>query len=224
MRKSCHSRSRPYCSCSIAAPSTCSTMTSRAFGVTMSRSGARRPCATSRAFSWSTATAGTSCRIRQSAALMSSCRPPLLRDAQDVGEPRALDVVRHDRQRRGGRHAAVDAADARVVGVAEIREPRGALAQRELERRHGQQRRSQPENLQQLTRRAVGGDHAFADTVGEQRGFGVIAGRKTGHDDAYSATPGPVGHPLEKRCKSLLHSESGRSARSMAEPRRLQDC
>ena len=108
----------------------------------------------------------------------------LVRDAQDVGEPRALDVVRHDRQRRGGRHPAVDAAHARVVGVAEIREARGALAQRELERRHGEQRRAQPENLQQLTRGAVGGHHAFADAVGEQRGFGVIAGRKTGHDDS----------------------------------------
>ena len=148
----------------------------------------------------------------------------LVRDAQDVGEPRALDVVRHNRQGRDGRHAAVDAAHARVVGVAEIRKARGALAQRELERRHGEQRRSQPENLQQLPSRAVGRDHALADTVGEERGFGVIAGRKTGHDDAYSATPDPLGRVRKKRRKSLSDSESGRLARSEPGRRRLQHC
>ena len=57
----------------------------------------------------------------------------LLRDAQDVGEPRAFEMIRHDRQRGRRRHRAIDAAHARVVGVAEIRQPRGALAQREFE-------------------------------------------------------------------------------------------
>ena len=148
----------------------------------------------------------------------------LVRDAQDVGQARALDVVRHDRERRGGRHPTVDAADAGVVGVAEIREAGGAFAQRELERRHGEQRRPQPENLQQLARRAVGRDHALADAVGEQRGFGVIAGRKTGHDDVCSATPDPLRDARKKSRKSLPDSESGRLARSEPGRWRLQHC
>ena len=133
----------------------------------------------------------------------------LVRDAQDVGEPRALDVVRHNRERRGGRHAAVDAAHAGVVGVAEIRKARGALAQREFERRHREERGAEPEDLQQLARGAIGGHHAFADPVGEQRGFGMIASRKTGHDDTCSATPGPVGGARKMSRKSLPESESG---------------
>ncbi len=148
-------------------------MTSRAFGVTISRSGAIRPCATSRAFSCSRATAGTSCRIRQSAALMSSCRPRSCATRR-MSESRVpstwSDTIASD---AAWRHAAIDAAHARVVGVAEIREARGALAQRELERRHGSQRRAQAQDLQQLTGRGVGGDHAFADAVGKQRGFGI---------------------------------------------------
>ena len=54
-------------------------------------------------------------------------QPLLLRDAQDVGQPRALEVIRDDGQRRRRRHRAIDAADAHVVGVAEVRQARGAL-------------------------------------------------------------------------------------------------
>ena len=159
-------------------------MISRAFGVTIRRSGAISPCATSRAFSCSTATAGTSCRIRQSAALISSCSSLLLRDAENVRQPRAFEVIRHDRERGGRRHRAIDATDARVVGMTEIRQPRGPLAQCELERRHGGQRRAQAKDLQQLTGRAVGRDDAFPETVGKERGFRAIVGREAGHDNA----------------------------------------
>ena len=70
---------------------------------------------------------------------------------------------------------AVDAADARVVGVAEIREPRRALAQRELERGHREQLRADAEDLQQVARRGVDRDDAVAETVGEERRFGLLA-------------------------------------------------
>ena len=80
-----------------------------------------------------------------------------------------------------GAHAAVDAPDAHVIGVAEIRQPRHALAQRELERRDRGQRRPQPQNLQQLAGGAVGRHDAFAEAVGEERGFRMIVGRRAGH-------------------------------------------
>ena len=62
----------------------------------------------------------------------------LLRNAQDVRQPRAFEMIGDDRERRGRRHRAIDAADAGVVGVPEVRQARGALAQRELERRDGE--------------------------------------------------------------------------------------
>ena len=69
---------------------------------------------------------------------------------------------------------AIDAADARVIGVAEIGEPRRALAQRELERRHREQLRADPENLQQVARGGVDRDDAVAEAVGEERRFGLV--------------------------------------------------
>ena len=77
---------------------------------------------------------------------------------------------------RRGHLDAIDAADARVVGVAEVRQPRRALAQRELEGGHRDQCGPQAKNLQQLARRAVGGDDAVAETIGEERGFGPFGG------------------------------------------------
>ena len=65
--------------------------------------------------------------------------------------------------------------------MAEIREPRNALAQGELEGRHGRERRPQPQNLQQLTGGAVGGHDTFPKAVGEERGFRMIVGRRAGH-------------------------------------------
>ena len=69
---------------------------------------------------------------------------------------------------------AIDAPDTRVVGVPEVREPGRALAQRELERRHGQQLRSQAEDLQQIAARSVDGDHAVAEAIGEERRLGAL--------------------------------------------------
>jgi hypothetical protein len=45
----------------------------------------------------------------------------LVRDAKDVGEPRAFNVVGHDRQARPRHRDPIDAAYARVVGVPEVR-------------------------------------------------------------------------------------------------------
>ena len=75
---------------------------------------------------------------------------------------------------------AIDAADARVVGVAEIRQARRALAQRELERGHREQLRPDAENLQQVARRGVDRDDAVAEAVGEERRFGLLGGRGQG--------------------------------------------
>ena len=72
----------------------------------------------------------------------------------------------------------IDAPHTRVVGVPEIREPRGALAQRELERRHRQQLRAQAENLQQIAARAVHGHDAVAETIGEERRLGALGGQR----------------------------------------------
>ena len=63
----------------------------------------------------------------------------------------------------------------RVVGVAEIREARRALAQGELERRHREQLRAHPEDLQEIARRGVDRHDAIAEAVGEERGFGLLA-------------------------------------------------
>jgi hypothetical protein len=88
-------------------------------------------------------------------------------DAQNLRQPRAFDMIRDDGERAVRLHA-IDAAHARVVRVSKVHEPRGPLAQRELERRHGRQRRPQPQDLQQLAGGGIRSDHAFAKTVGEQ--------------------------------------------------------
>src|SRR5262245_13087263 len=96
----------------------------------------------------------------------------LVGDAKDVGKARALDVIGNDRESWTGDLHAIDAPDTRVVGVAEVGQPRGTLSQRKLERRHIRHRRAYAENLQQLASRAVGGDHTLAETVTKERGFG----------------------------------------------------
>ena len=114
--------------------------------------------------------------MRHNAALISRLQPALVGDAKDVGQARALDVVRHDRQRRV--HArAVDAAHAGVVAVAEICEPSDAFAQRELERRHGRQRRIDAKDLHSSPVDGVGGNNAVANAVGEQRRLRVVLER-----------------------------------------------
>jgi hypothetical protein len=59
----------------------------------------------------------------------------------------------------------VDAADPRVIGMPEICQARRALAQRELERRDGQQLRADPEDLQQVAGRGIDGDDSVAEPV-----------------------------------------------------------
>src|SRR5687767_13333299 len=86
-------------------------------------------------------------------------------------------MIRDDRQ-RAVRLKAIDAPHARVVGMAEVHQPRRPFAQRELERRNGGQRRTQPQNLQQLAGRGVGGDRAIADAVGKERDVGAINWRR----------------------------------------------
>jgi hypothetical protein len=68
--------------------------------------------------------------------------------------------------------------------MTEIRQAGRPLAQRELERRHGGQRGTKAKDLQQLTRRTIGRDDAFTETVGKKRGFRSIVGREAGHDNA----------------------------------------
>ena len=75
---------------------------------------------------------------------------------------------------------AIDAPDARVIGVPEIRETRRALAQRELEGRHRQQLRAHPQDLQQIARRGVDRHDAIAEAVGEERRFGLVGSRGHG--------------------------------------------
>ena len=89
----------------------------------------------------------------------------LVRHAQDVGEPGAFDVIGHDGQRRRRPHRTVHPPDAHVAGVPEVCEPRGALAQRELEGGHRRQLGTQPQDLQQLAGRAIRRDHAFAQAI-----------------------------------------------------------
>ena len=103
---------------------------------------------------------------------------PLVRDAQDVGQPGAFDVVRHDREPGAGHLHAVDAPHARVVGMAEVGQAGGALAQRELERRHRRERGTNAENLQQFAGRAVSGDDALAQAVAEEWSFGPFVRRE----------------------------------------------
>ena len=115
-----------------------------------------------------------------------------MRDAQDVRQPRAFDMIRHDGQPGAGLHA-IDAADAGVVGVAEVRQARGALAQRKLERGHRGQRRADAQNLQQLAGRAIGRDDAVAEAVGEQGRFRAIGG----HGDVGSLAAPPAVQPAD---------------------------
>ena len=56
-----------------------------------------------------------------------------LRYAENVGQPRAFEVIRHDGQGGGRRHGAIDATDACVVRMTEIRQAGCPLAQCELE-------------------------------------------------------------------------------------------
>ena len=114
-------------------------------------------------------------------------------DAQHVRQPDSFDVVRDDRE--PGR-VAVDAPDPRVVRVPEIREPRRALAQGELEGGHGQQLRTHPQDLQQIAGRGVDRDDAVAEAVGEERRFGLIGGRGHGcHKQISDGSRVPVQPP-----------------------------
>ena len=108
---------------------------------------------------------------------------PLGRDAQNLGQPRPLDVVRHDRETA---RIAIDAADARVVCVTEVGEARRAFAQRELERRNRQERGPQAEDLKQVAGRVVDRDDAIPQTIGEQRRFRTLGG----HGDSAHGIPG----------------------------------
>ncbi len=106
-------------------------------------------------------------------------KAPLVRDAQDVREPRPLDVVRDDGEAGPWDLDSIDATDARVVGVSEVGQSRRALAQCELEGWHGRQGGPNPEDLQELAGRAVCRDDTFAEPVAEERGFRPIVGRGT---------------------------------------------
>ena len=66
---------------------------------------------------------------------------------QQRRQAQAARVVGHDGERRARIVQTVDAADAAEVGVPEGRKPAGALAQRELERRHGGQFAAQTEHF-----------------------------------------------------------------------------
>jgi hypothetical protein len=101
-----------------------------------------------------------------------------VRDAKDLGEPDAFDVVGHDRE---ARRVTIDTPDTRVVGVAEVRQPGGAFPQRELERRHRQQLRADAKDLQQISGRSVYGDDAVAETIGKERRFELFSRRRRGH-------------------------------------------
>ena len=105
---------------------------------------------------------------------------PLVGHAQDIGKPRAFDVIRHDREPGAGHLHAIDAPHARVVGVTEVGQARRTLAQRELERRHRRQRGPDAENLQQFACRAIGGDDAFAEAIAEKRSFGPFVWERYG--------------------------------------------
>ena len=113
--------------------------------------------------------------------------PRLVRDTQDIRQARAFDMVGNDRQTGGGQLDAVHAADTRVVGVAEIGQARRAFAQRKFEGRHGGERRTNPQDLQQFAGCTIGGDDAIADAVTKQRSFRSLVGHGyRGH----GATPG----------------------------------
>ncbi len=127
---------------------------------------------------------------------------PLLRHAQDVGQPRALDVIRDDRQPGPRDLHAVDASYASVVGVPEVRQARGAFAQRELERRHCGERRADAKNLQQFARCAVGDDDALAKAIAEERSFGPFVGNRYGSHGGPRVQGATVGPPRTRFLES----------------------
>ena len=127
----------------------------------------------------------------------------LVRDAKNVRQPSALDMIRHDRERGGRRHRAIDAADASVVCVPEVRETGGSLTERELKRRDGGQCRPQPQDLQQLACGTVSRDDACTETVGKKRRFRSIVRRKTGHGNGTQCNDKTNAPILKKGRKSL---------------------
>jgi hypothetical protein len=107
-------------------------------------------------------------------------QPALVRDAENVREPRALDMIRHDRETRRGDLHAIDPAHPGVIGVAEIRQPRRPLAQRKLERRHRRKRRVDFQDLEELAGRAIGRHDAVPDAVTEQWRLRAVSGHRSG--------------------------------------------
>jgi hypothetical protein len=148
----------------------------------------------------------------------------LLRNPQNVRQPRAFKMIRDDRERRGGCHRAVHAADARVICVPEVRQAGGSLAKRELERGDGGQRRPQPQNLQELAGRAVSRDDAFTKTVGKKRRFRAIIRRKAGHDNATQCNRRTNAPNLKNGRKWLNRLHSERFGSALHGSRRLQAC
>ena len=80
-------------------------------------------------------------------------------------------MIGHDREARFGLRRTVDPPDAGVVGVPEVGEPCGALAQRELECRQRGELRTDAQDLQQLPARVVDRDDPLAHAVREERRF-----------------------------------------------------
>ena len=153
---------------------------------------------------------------------------PLVGHAQNVREPRAFDVIRHDRQPGAGHLHAVDAPHARIVGVPEVGQPRRALAQRELERRHRGQCRSDAENLQQFARRAIGGDNALAKAIAEKRSFGPFVWERYGCHGGPGLRGATIGPDrtrfLGSTRKSLNSQRSGAVSVCMREHTDLRGC
>src|SRR5262249_1767181 len=163
-----------------------------AFGVTTMRSGPSAPCATSRAFSCSIATAATSWRIKCREALMSrvsgrrwlaargfASRTPLIEsETTATDEPGAVKrAQRRTRQRGTGIGQAIRAGDAAVIDVTEIGEPAGALAERELERRNRGQLVAKTELFNRVGAADIADAAAFTKTVVEDDRLGRRTGR-----------------------------------------------
>ncbi len=141
-----------------------------------SRSGPTRPCAASRAFSCRSTSAGTSCRIRHSAALISSCNPrsSATRRISDSRVPSTWSETRASADECGCARSTRRTLG--VVAVPEIRQPRNALAQGEFKRRHGGQGRIDAQDLHEVPRRGVGRHDAITETVREQWRFRMSGG------------------------------------------------
>jgi hypothetical protein len=82
--------------------------------------------------------------------------------------------------------------------VAEVREARRPLAQGEFERRDRGQFRPEPENLEQLPRRAVSCDDTLTEPVGKQGRFRMISRSKTGHSEGVVCNGRTIGANFEK--------------------------